>query len=391
MHAEVALQQLLEDSNKISDASEAELLGEQAARKLAELYRHRQVVRLLGSAGWRAAINREHAGQMTMEIFGEPQRETFAHLLGEVRGKAERQAATGSAIAQELLDRLGSLQPETEAPNYELSDKTLETLRGDIYELFPGIETVLLDQAEGEISPEDSVAHFQRMLAFLGMTTDGWQARLSEGKAAGTSSSERHISIGRNRSAFTPARLNALMLHEAVGHGFRAFKAQQQDKQVLKTPLPDFLPFEEGLGTALEQIMTDEKRMAGKQYYLSLGLQLGLDRQDGQARGFRDTYEILWRKAVVEAAVNEEVTDEVIAKAQRTAEQQCMRTTRGTALDARDISYFDGARKANEWLNTLAELPESERLAQWRWVLSARFDPTRQSHVAVVGAPAHKG
>ncbi len=38
---------------------------------------------------------------------------------------------------------------------------------------------------------------------------------------------------------------------------------------------------------------------------------------------------------------------------------------------------------ANESLNEIAQLPEEERQAKLRWILSARFDPTNEAQAAL--------
>jgi hypothetical protein len=130
------------------------------------------------------------------------------------------------------------------------------------------------------------------------------------------------------------------------------------------------LAFEEGFATAIEQIITGETRTAGEQYYLAIGLQLGLDR-GGKKRDFRETHEIMWRRLVVEALVNGDVISP--EQAQVKAYDQVMRTNRGGAIDARDISYFEGSKRYT-WVNTIASLEPSERKRALRIALSGRFD-----------------
>ena len=150
-----------------------------------------------------------------------------------------------------------------------------------------------------------------------------------------------------------------------------------------KTGLPEGLAFEEGLGTAFEQVVTGEKRTPGEQYYTSLSLQLGLDRC-GEKRNFREVYEILWRRIVVSQIADGKPEDIDTAKEQ--AYTQCMRTMRGGALDARDISYSEGDKKAYPWLNQLATLSEDQRRAKLKWVLAHSFDPTNETHLAQMEA-----
>ncbi len=225
------------------------------------------------------------------------------------------------------------------------------------------------------------------MIDFLGM--DGWVAVSKAGKGVETSAKLKQIRVGLESNPFSPQVLNGLMGHEVMGHGLRSFNALRHEKEMLHGLLPGALEFEEGWGMALQQIISGRKVAAGTTHYLSLGLQLGLDREDGKTRGFRDTYEILWRRTIVDALANgEQITDEIVEDAKALARRNVVRTTRGGALDARDISYFEGARKANELLNKIAKSPKADRVSRIKWLSSARFDPTNPRHVAAVGEAA---
>jgi len=60
-----------------------------------------------------------------------------------------------------------------------------------------------------------------------------------------------------------------------------------------------------------------------------------------------------------------------------------MRTTRGGSLDARDISYAEGARRANQWFNEVARQEPADRQRLLSWMLSGKFDPTIPGHAAI--------
>jgi hypothetical protein len=314
-----------------------------------------------------------------MELFGEPHRDDFLQLLARLRQTADTKADT-NPYAQELLALTGSVEVGEGTPNYELKESTLETLKGDLLTLFPQLNEFMMDENAEAVSAEQSIPYIQAMIDAMGMV--GWEAELTVGKGASSSSEDKEVLIGRDRPPFLPKQLMSTAIHEDIGHGFRAYNSSIQEDRIKQTALPGSLAFEEGFATGLEQIFSGEKRIAGEQYYLSLGLQLGLDR-DGEKRNFRETYEVLWRRLVVTGA------EEDIDKAKNQAYKQVMRTTRGGMLDARDISYFDGAKRAYAWLNEIAELPQDERHEKLQWVLSGRFDPTNPLHEKVYSATSH--
>lgn len=373
-------QQLLSDAEALDSDETSDVLYEQAARKLAELYRHKEVSRRVGGVT-NAALSRERASLMTQELFGAPERDDFAHLLKAARDKASV-LEDGSKEAREFLELTGDVSPESQLPNYELRDETLDAFKADLNTLFPGFGELLDNSPKTEITPETAIDFMQHMLDFAGPGAAGWKAKLVVGTvAASTSETDRTITVGRDRAAkFTPEGLRKTAVHECFGHALRIFLTGQQTEPLKQQSQAGNLAFEEGFATGLEQVVSGEKRIAGVQYYLSLGLQLGLDRA-GEKRDFRDIFEVVWRRIVVDNLAAGKEPE--IEKARESAYLQCMRTTRGGALDARDISYFTGAKKAYTWMNEIAALPEPERLEAIATVFSGRFDASNPAQAAL--------
>lgn len=365
-------QRLLVDAQSIDDEAISDTTYEQAARKLAELYRHKEVMRRLG---WSAnqALSRERAGSMTIELFGEIETEDFAHLITDLRQKATSLAGQ-STEAKELLTMLGDITSTTQEPDYEISAHAIEVLREDVYELFPGLEEIVQQASPDNAPVEEKAAYWQHILDNVcgqGQT----RVVLVEGnEAASTNAQEGTITIGRERIAgYSSQQLVKTGIHESIGHMVRGLRAKQQEEASMRTPQAGNLAFEEGFATGLEQIITGETRIAGEQYYLSIGLQQGIDRQ-GQTRDFRDTFEIMWRRLIVEELVaGRKLSRE---EAQNKAYTQVMRTNRGGALDARDISYFNGSKYSYGWLNSISRLDKEARIDALNIVLSARIDAT---------------
>jgi hypothetical protein len=374
--AETVYLRLLGNAALIDSGVVSDFRYEQAAKKLAELYRHLEVIRSHNLSGVKKVTSEARAAELSSEIFGTPEKNAFNQILSNLRVRAQK-LAPQSQIAAELLDLTNDVAYDKTA-SFELKEETLSTIRGDLTNLFPNIESQLVGDDVGDIPAEDSVEYFQKFIDFMQM--DGWKATLNNGRAADANASEQEVGIGRNRDAFTPLRLNAIMVHEVIGHGLRAFNASRQSESHKQSPTPGSLAFEEGFATGLEQVITGEKRIAGEQYYLSLGLQMGLD-ANGETRNFRHVYEILWRRLALDAI--EKGNEPNIDKCKTEAYTQCLRTTRGGTMDTRDISYFEGAKKAYTWLNQVAQLPEEQRLDQLRFVLSGRFDPTNPTDTAL--------
>lgn len=366
------LQRLLAESQIGADESTADMRYEQAARKLAELYRHKEVMRRLG---WSAdqGLSRERAGSMTIELFGSVETESFAHLINNLRNVAAK-FSNESIEARELLEMIGNIAPSSNEPDYEISQVAIEHIRHDLFVVFPGLEETIENVPAPGVDVEARADYMQKIIDCASGNSSA-QLRIVEGyDAASASGDKNEITIGRERlEKISPIQLVKTSVHEVIGHLVRAQGAKSQNDPALRLPQSGNLAFEEGLATAIEQIVTGETRIAGEQYYLSLGLQLGLDRS-GDRRDFRDTFEIMWRRAIVESMEKgKKITREL---AQDRAYMQVMRRNRGGALDARDISYFEGSRYAYAWMNQTALLDEASRQDALRIVLSGRFDAT---------------
>lgn len=348
---------------------EAEL--DRLIQKTGELFRYEELMLAMGAASLDARDeHRRQAANLSMEIIGGVNQGAFRQLVNDTVTLAEN---SDSPAGQELLELVGRQDSSSEVfVSYDLEPKTREIIMGDIKELYPGIET-LFDEAgeDGPVSPQGLVEMCDQLFTIAGFDPE-WAGELADGKSARTASGRKRVLVGRDRVDLSSRRAAAgLAFHEAIVHGGRS----QGEK------VPGSGDFEEGLATRLQQIISGEERTPGTQYYLSIGLQAGLDR-GGAPRSYRETFEILWRREVLLAKEAGREFD--VAKARSDAQRQVHRTRRGGAVDTRDSSYFVGAQKAAEWLNEIAKLPEEERHRQLRSVLSNQYDPTLPEHVAFI-------
>jgi hypothetical protein len=318
---------------------------------------------------------------MTMEIFGEPDGQIFGSFLANERTQASVIAEQGdqsiASIAREFLELTGEgEQGEYNTDTLELSDATMEIIGEDLVALFPGLQEFLEQDVESDIAPEDALPYFNQVLSILGLDKKGWEAVASNGRACEIKGRLKQLRVGMKRGDFTLQTIKGVTLHEGL-HAFREQNMTEQGSAMKQIALPGNVAFEEGALTSVEQMVTGERRIAGLAYYMSLGLQLNLDNGSDKRRDFRQTHEIMWRRSLLQSHANgEPVMEGDILKAKGAAFQTVIRTTRGNSLDARDISYFEGGRKATRWFNEIAVLPEEERRSKLRVMLSAKFDPT---------------
>lgn len=344
---------------------EAEALIDKIIKKIGELFRYEELLLALGSTA--LADQEEHrrmAAELSLEFIGGIDRQSFGLLVNELLAIAAR---SDRSEAKELLTMLAPQEVAEEGGEIiGVSDEAMRVVHHDIRSLYPGIAQ-MMDQASPNPVDVGQAVDICNKVIEAGGLSDEWRAELDAGKSARTDIAAKTVYYGKDRELF-PSEMAAISVafHEAVVHGGRGTG-------------PGDLAFEEGLATCLEQVITGKRRVPGSQYYLSIGLQAGVDR-DGNRRNYREVFEIMWRREVLLMEQKGEEID--IQKARSDAQRQVHRTRRGGAIDTRDSSYFLGAQKASSWLNRIAELSEHERQAQLRHVLTHRYDPTNPEHVA---------
>ena len=373
------LVQLLEDVDYV-DSPEAEkdhIFGV-IEQKLQELYRHQKIVDMLGSSALEQIEDlRLEAGNDTLEIFGNLDLDRFAYFLQKDRLKAATLAREPSVTgrkrkyATSFLGKVGDVEPAEGFVFETMDEETRKIFLADLTAIFPNLEQFLAQDIPVKVPVDEVLPYFDKALDVFSLREKGWRSRFTEGKQAEENPIPRTIDVGKNRLPFAGSRLKALPLHEAI-HCLRANNAKEQQNAAHRLPTKTNLAFEEGFCKLVESIITGKDVAAGGAYYVSLGLQMGLDR-GGERRDFRDTFEIMWRR---QAMMSDAETPRDIRAAKVAAYQTMLRTTRGNAMDARDKSYSDGDQLSKRWMNQIKHLPEAERREQLRWVFSAQFDPT---------------
>jgi len=354
-----------------SRTPEDDVLIDRIIQKTAELFRYEELHLAVGSV---AMGDRDHhrqvASEMSLEMMGGIDHAAFGTLINQLLDTA---ASSSSLYAQELQGMI-MWQPGAEEglTSVEMSEETRRCIGEDLVSLFPGLDEFVENHDDPQpVSAVNAVPLFEETQR-IAQLSEQWGVELDEGKSVSSSQAKKKIVIGRHRTDFKNERdAIAIAVHEAIGHSGRGKGVS----------FPNYLDFEEGLATCLEQIISGESRIPGVQYYLAIGLQAGADR-GGVPRNYRETFEILWRR---QALLAEQSGGEVdVEKARYAAQRQVQRTRRGGAIDTRDASYFLGAQKAADWLNQITGLPEFDRRQRLLEVLINRYDPTDPEQQAMI-------
>jgi len=351
----------------------------------------------------------EEIRKLNAELYGVPKFEIADAALNELYGIIESKLRHPSAekIYQELISGNGCIalprakNPEIRLPRFE-NNEALEWASEQVWEQNSDIialveaywEQAIEEEGEDYVcSPEDIVEVFQCVIDMRDPSGEsGVSVKLVEGKTSlSWESPEMAVCVGANRAAIKSADgLARAVLHEFGVHGQRAVNGLQSELPVLGTGLytntsrPDYLTFEEGLATTVEEMMGDE---VPKWTAIKLGHYINVYLAE-QGADFRDVFETAWRyRLLANLGNNTEVTSEQIDKEKRRAYLACVRIFRGMQPDLqektgvstkpltfnKDLAYLEGRVLAMRHLEELYENKDAEGLAR---LFAGKYDPT---------------
>lgn len=359
---------------------EQPILFEQITRKHAELSRHRSIIE---SSRTQSEEERQrylrYAEQLSVDLFGDVEPSVFNGAIEALKTTAK---GFVNQYAKDLIDLLPDTEEAIKAPErYLLSPETIAKL-GPIFEDFFQPSLDLVDKLpEGELDHEQSVIALQSMINAMGiegaevtLTTGGGLQQVVETNEFGQLVPGIHL--GSNRAKLTKDSIKSAGNHE-ITHALNMWNGLNSKNDALAVGLPNSLAFEEGKCVVVEQVLAGKpNKERGMQYYTALGLRRGT--LDGQKRSFRETYEVMWRRELVNSGKFDESD---IEKAKNTAYNLVMRVSRGLAVDTRDLAYFNGNAKASEWFNHIATLPVEKAAELTRLTLITKADPTNPAHL----------
>lgn len=249
------------------------------------------------------------------------------------------------------------------------------------------------ENGEGyKCSPADIVEAFQAVINLRDPDhTSGVTVKLVEGKTAlSWESPEMAVVVGGKRAPIaTSDQLFRKVLHEFGVHGQRSINGLKTKLPVLgmglftDTPRPDYLTFEEGLATTVEEMNGNdapEWTTAKLGHYINISLA-------EQGADFRTVFETAWRYRLLGKLENdEEVTQEMINKEQRMAYGSCVRIFRGTQPDMadrqpgvapltfnKDLAYLEGRVLAMRHLESLYANQDVDGVTR---LFAGKYDPT---------------
>ena len=241
-------------------------------------------------------------------------------------------------------------------------------------------------------NPIDIVEAFQAVINLRDPDhTSGVAVKLVENKTAlSWESPEMAVVVGGKRVPITTSdQLFRKVLHEFGVHGQRLINGVKTKLPVLgmglftDTPRPDYLTFEEGLATTVEEMIGDT---VPKWTAVKLGYYINISLAE-QGADFRTVFETAWRYRLLGKLKNDqEVTGDMIDKEKRLAYGSCVRIFRGTQPDMadsqpgvvpltfnKDLAYLEGRVLAMRHLESLYSSQDVDGVAR---LFAGKYDPT---------------
>ncbi len=348
-------------------------------------WRHTEVCML----GWASLTLAEQADaearswhqQANEVLHGKPEQETFDAMFDQEinagRGlEISYKHTVAAQIQQELTELTGTVKtPDNEPfiPSAELVKKLGDLIKDEFKDYISSIDP------DKTYTPAEIAEVFSNVLDITGFTDDGWSADLDDSNTLSVLAAEKKVKVGSNRKDILGSVLQSRTLHEIGVHGLRARNALQAGWQSAAYGQDSYLEFEEGTATAFEDAFNNEAKPHGWQYYIAIGLALGMDTD--HPRNLRQVYDVIWRyKALQKYDGTGDLDPETIYKVKKVALRQCKRIFRGTDGETagnvyyKDLSYYNGQAKA--W-SVLGKIEEPDDLAR---LLIGKLDLTKPFH-----------
>jgi hypothetical protein len=290
--------------------------------------------------------------ELNTELYGAPDRDTYASLLTEkIAAIAEKEL---SNAAQVLFDELRELLPQEYAEGkkverFKPSAETIKWMQNAVETLYGGMLSHVPEQETFDVHEVRDV--FAAILADeFGEAASDWHVDVEEAKSINVKAAEKRIVIPEDRGELTRDDLRKLIVHEIGVHVLRSITGDQTDIGPLRSGLSEYYEAEEGLGKVMEQALTGEFVEAGIDHYITAGAAYF------DHKNFPETYELKWRlKALEDLKENDELTDAAINKAKQAAYGGVMRIFRGTDELPwfKDLAYYNGTAGTWEFLEEI--------------------------------------
>lgn len=372
--------------------------------------------------------------ELNESLYGAPDEAVVAQMLDRVWSCID---AKRGSVANPLIDELKNGftfiantgesvdVPPLPMPRLEnnleplpvLSEEAYDWLSDKLKEEFQPVNTLfqsyydahINEREDKRIQPEDSAILFE-MAVGLQKLTDVRIMRDELATSLSWSSADNAVIVGMQRDPIdTTEELLGAYVHEVGVHGKRHMNGKKIGDESLASGLyteadadenPDYLTFEEGLTSTLQQVAQGKKEdwdidITGHDsmgHYLNIFFAYA-------GWSPRQIQEVMSRVRIINSTKisDEQIKEDVVKKARLGTASQVVRAFRSTPSDkilrtsdgitlhySKDLTYAAGKIKAIKLINELVKLPEPQRSEKWSMLFEGKYDPTNHRQQELV-------
>lgn len=300
-------------------------------------------------------------------LYGQPDADVFRALLSERLAKIEKRKAKFSPEDEqeyaELKEMLGAVEPP-ETPRFRPKDETVQRFSEMAREYMEPI-FAHIPEGKDEFTPEEMAQIITEAFDDFVPESSEWQVEVEPNRTnINVNQQEKMIKLAEKRPKGNLDRkgLEKLLAHEVGTHFLRALPYEDAEIGMLRTGMPGYEAFEEGVAKVMEQGIAGKYEDSGVNHYISIGL-AGL-----KDKNFRETYEI--QRRLIHLATGKEQDSLAFNSVQR--------AFRGTDVlpNNKDLVYYNGAEAAWKFVEEHIDDPELfDKL-----FLSGKSDATDAEH-----------
>lgn len=340
------------------------------------------------------------------EVYGAPVKEDFDMVLSS-RLDSLKTVMTNDELPTEILDiakYVNNLFPSVSHAGqiYEPKAETIKWYSKELYErcsksidaVTKALEekTIILN-SDSMLDCENIILATQIVLDTYGCS--GWTAKSKTSSSVDTSQVDKTIYIPESRTLTIDDFNEIIVSHEIDEHVARRINGDATNIPILGgLGCTDYLQWEEGNGKTNEALIAGSPSLESSAYgyFLSGGLIMGLDQEDGLGRNFGETFDIIWRinflDKVRKGKVDETNIQANISQTMDKAYDHLRRLFRGTDGKARgvfyskdSVNYYLGQVEVwRKWDKDMIELDEDSRRKEHKLERSAKINPLRPDH-----------
>ena len=301
---------------------------------------------------------REEFMRLNVELYGEPDKETYYSLLSEKMANisSKERSPEAQVIFNQLKDILPTeaCNPELVAARFRPSSETVAWVHEVVHGLFDGLLRHVPDTDELIDS-----AHLRDIFEVIireefGEAAKDWRVLYKDAKAISVGAQSKVVTVPVDRPPVSTAEARRLVVHEIGIHMITALTGASTDITPLGYGLAGYADTQEGLGKVAEQALENEFKEAGTAHYITAGLAY----YDG--RDFRGAFEAKWRMKLLEdldayavpTAEQIEHARKIAADGPLIATTRIFRGTDELPL-FRDLSYYKGSTEVWKYLEEI--------------------------------------